>query len=93
MGRYASCTAERGSRGKNCKMRKRLGWGWIEVPASKPLTATEIVYSEPPRTTRKKKPPEPKKRGYKPNSPGVSTIYSRMDKHMWAYGKSRYNEQ
>ena len=89
MGRYASYTAERGSRGKNCKMRKRLGWGWIEVPKSKPLSLEEIVYARPRRHKPKGKNKPPKIRQVKgqSNSPGVSAIYTSTEKHMWAYGK------
>lgn len=91
MKQHSNNSPSRSLKGSNCKTRKRLGWGWIEVPKNKPLSLEEIVYRNPRRHKPKGKNKLPKIRQLRghSNSPGVSTMYTRTDKHVWAYGRSR----
>jgi hypothetical protein len=84
MGRYGNFSVQGGFRGKSPKMRKRLGWGWCEVPASMPLTEAEMVHANlSPRKRRKGF--KINQTGYKSN--GISRFYNRTDKNMWPYSK------
>ena len=65
-------------------MRKRLGWGWCEVPASTLLTEEEMVHAK--FSSRKRgKGFKINQTGYKSN--GISRFYNRTDKNMRQYSK------